>query len=127
MGAQHFLTFLSIQRILSASPVAAPPAALPTLLTEFQSWMAGHRGVTEQTLRHYRPIILDVLTTVGDRPAQLEAKSFRAFLLARAHRHGTGKAKKVVTATRMFVRLLIASGRCRPGWDDAMPTLALWR
>jgi len=68
-----------------------------------------------------------LLTTLGDRPAQLEAKSLRAFILDRAHRHGKGKAKNVVTATRMFVRFLIASGRCRPGLDDAIPTIAMWR
>ena len=86
-----------------------------------------HRGVTEQTLRNYRPIILDLLTTCGERPEQLEAKSLRAFILHRAHSHGKGKAKNVVTATRMFVRFLIASGRCMPGLDDAIPTIAMWR
>jgi site-specific recombinase XerD len=127
MGAHHFLTFLSTQSIISASPVVAPTSALPTLLNEFQDWMEVHRGVTEQTLCNYRPIVLDLLTTLGDRPAQLEAKSLRTFILDRAHRHGKGKAKNVVTATRMFVRFLIASGRCRPGLDDAIPTIAMWR
>jgi site-specific recombinase XerD len=89
--------------------------------------MAVHRGVTEQTLRNYRPILRDLLTTLGNCPAQLEAKSLRTFILERAHRHGKGKAKNVVTATRMFVRFLIASGRCKPGLDDAIPTIALWR
>ncbi len=127
MGAHHFLTFLSTQSLISASPVAAPTAALPPLLHEFQAWMAVHRGVTAQTLRNYRPIILDLLATLGDRPAQLTAKNLRAFILDRAHRHGKGKAKNVVTATRMFVRFLIASGRCRSGLDDAIPTIAMWR
>ena len=69
----------------------------------------------------------DLLTTCGERPEQLEAKSLRAFILHRAHSHGKGKAKNVVTATRMFVRFLIASGRCMPGLDDAIPTIAMWR
>ena len=37
------------------------------------------------------------------------------------------KPKNVVTATRMFVRFLIASSRCMPGLDDAIPTIAMWR
>ncbi len=127
MGAHHFCTFLSAQGILSASALAAPRSAPPTLLTEFEHWMDVHRGVTEQTLRNYRPIILDVLTTLDGRPEQLEATSLRAFILDRANRHGKGKAKNVVTATRMFVRFLIASGRCAPGLDDAIPTIAMWR
>ena len=127
MGAHHCLSFLSTPSIISASPVVAPTAALPALLNEFQDWMAVPRGVTKQTLRNYRPILLDLLTTLGDRPAQLEAKSLRPFILDRAHRHGKGTAKNVVTATRLFVRFLIARGRCRPGLDDAIPTSALWR
>jgi integrase/recombinase XerD len=127
MGAHHFFAFLSAQGIVSAFAVAAPSAPPPTLLTAFEHWMDVHRGVTAQTLRNYRPILLDLLTTLDDRPEQLEAKSLRAFILARAHRHGKGKAKNVVTATRMFVRFLIASGRCMPGLDDAIPTMAIWR
>jgi integrase/recombinase XerD len=89
--------------------------------------MGVHRGVTAQTLRNDRPLLLALLTTLGHQPEQLEAKGLRAFILDRAHRHGKGKAKNVVTATRMFVRFLIASGRCMPGLDDAIPTIALWR
>ena len=109
MGAHHFLAFLSAQGIVSGSAVAAPSSPLPPFLTAFEHWMEVHRGVTAQTLRNYRPIVLDLLTTLDDRPEQLEAKSLRAFILARAHRHGKGKAKNVVTATRMFVRFLIAT------------------
>jgi len=89
--------------------------------------MAVHRGVTAQTLRNYRPILLDLLATLAESPEQLEATRLRAFILQRAQQHGKGKAKNVVTATRMFVRFLIASGRCRPGVDDAIPTIAMWR
>src|SRR5262249_29778584 len=121
------LAFLSAQGVTAAPAITAPSATVPPLLNEFQRWMDVHRGVTEQTLRNYRPIILDLLTTCGERPEQLEAKSLRAFILNRAHRHGKGKAKNVVTATRMFVRFLIASRRCRPGLDDAIPTIAMWR
>jgi integrase/recombinase XerD len=127
MGAHHFLTFLSAQGIVAAPAVAAPSSAPPTLMTEFEHWMDVHRGVTEQTLRNYRPIILDLLTTLEERPEQLEAKGLRAFILDRANRHGKGKAKNGVTATRMFVRFLIASGRCAPGLDAAIPTSAMGR
>jgi site-specific recombinase XerD len=127
MGAHHFLSFLSAQGIVSALPTTAPSSALSPLLNEFEHWMDVHRGVTEQTLRNYRPIILDLLTTLDDRPEQLEVKRLRAFILDRANRHGKGKAKNVVTATRMFVRFLIASDRCAPRLDDAIPTIAMWR
>jgi site-specific recombinase XerC len=127
MGAHHFFAFLRAQGMVSAFAVAAPSSPPPTLLTAFEPWRDVHRGVTAQTLRNYRPIRLDVLTTFEERPEQLEAKSLRAFILARAHRHGKGHAKKVVTATRMFVRFLIAHGHCAPGLDAAIPTIAMWR
>jgi len=127
IGAQHFLAFLSAQGLISAGDGAAPRSAPPPLLDEFEHWMAVHRGVTAQTLRNYRPILLDLLATLAESPEQLEATRLRAFILQRAQQHGKGKAKNVVTATRMFVRFLIASGRCRPGVDDAIPTIAMWR
>lgn len=127
MGSHHFLTFLSSQGVVSEPAVAAPNPEPPALLSEFQHWMRLHRGVTEQTLRNYRPIILDLLTSLGNRPELFEAKGLRAFVLDRAQRHGKGKAKNIVTAIRMFMRFLIASGRCTPGLDDAIPTIAMWR
>ena len=127
MGAHHFLSFLNAQGLVSTPVLTTPSAAQSPLLNEFEHWMDVHRGVTAQTLRNYRPIILDLLTTLEDRPEQLEAKRLRAFILDRANRHGKGKAKNVVTATRMFVRFLIASGRCAPGLDEAIPTIAMWR
>jgi site-specific recombinase XerD len=127
MGAHHFLSFLNAQGLIPALVLTAPSAARSPLLNEFEHWMHVHRGVTEQTLRNYRPIILDLLTIIEDRPEQLDARRLRAFILDRANRHGKGKAKNVVTATRMFVRFLIASGRCVHGLDEAIPTIAMWR
>jgi site-specific recombinase XerD len=89
--------------------------------------MRMHRGTTETTLRNYSPIVSDLLTTLGERPQQLEAKGLRAFVLERARRHGKAAAKKVVTATRMFVRFLIVTERCAPGLDGAIPSIAMWR
>jgi len=48
-------------------------------------------------------------------------------VLDRAGHQGIGGAKTVVTAVRMFVRFLIAIGRCTPGLDAALPTIAHWR
>jgi site-specific recombinase XerD len=127
LGAQRFLTFLTTQGIASASAAAAAKPTPPTLLVAFCHWMEVHRGVTAQTLRNYSPIILELLATLGERPEQYGAKGLRTFVLACATRHGKGKAKNVVTVTRMFVRFLIATGRCTPGLDDAIPTIAMWR
>jgi integrase/recombinase XerD len=126
LGAQHFLTFVQAEG-LAAAPAITSMSALPPLLVDCQHWMHIHRGVTAQTLRNYTPIILDLLTALGGQLEPLDVKGIRAFSLDRARRHGKGAAKNVVTATRMFVRFLIALGRCTPGLDDAIPTIAMWR
>ena len=46
---------------------------------------------------------------------------------ARAEQQGIARAKTVGTAVRMFLRFLIALGRCPPGRDQAIPTMAHWR
>ena len=64
---------------------------------------------------------------MGDHPKRWTAKSLRTFILDRANRHGRARVKLDVTAVRMFVRYLIAVGRCAPDLDQAIPTIARWR
>jgi site-specific recombinase XerD len=126
MGARRFVTFLGATGQL-ASPPVIPPAAAPQLFMEFRHWMHTHRGTTAPTLNNYRRPLLDFLETLGEQPTQYNARALRAFILDRASRHGIGHAKTVVTAVRMFLRFLIAVGRCAPGLDHAIPTIARWR
>jgi site-specific recombinase XerD len=89
--------------------------------------MLTHRGTTAATLNNYRLTLIDLLETLGDQPARYDARALREFILNRARRHGIGHAKTVVTSVRMFLRFLIATGRCPPGLDQAIPTIARWR
>ena len=89
--------------------------------------MLTHRGTTAATLTNYRLTLIDLLKTLGDQPARDDARALREFILNRARRHGIGHAKTVVTSVRMFLRFLIATGRCAPGVDHAIPTIARWR
>jgi integrase/recombinase XerD len=127
LGAQLFLAFLATQGIVSMPVKAWTCSSLPDPLADFQHWMRTQRGVTESTLRNYQPILLDLLETLGERAEQFTAKRLREFVLDRAHRHGKGRAKTVVTAVRMFLRFLIVTGGCEPGLDQAIPTIAQWR
>jgi site-specific recombinase XerD len=89
--------------------------------------MRTHRGTTEGTLNGYGLTIVALLQTLGDQPERYEAQTLRAFVLNRAGDKGIGRAKTVVTAVRMFLRFLIAIGRCTPGLEQALPTIAHWR
>ena len=127
MGARHFGTFLATVGLVPPAATVIQPPAEPALLEAFRLWMRTHRGTTDATLNGYRLPIVALLHTLGDRPEQFTATALRAFVLDRAGQQGIGGAKTVVTAVRMFVRFLIAIGRCTPGLDHALPTIAHWR
>lgn len=126
IGARHFVTFLATLGLVSPTAVVFPPPPEPELLGAFQHWMRTHRGTTEATLNTYRLPIIDFLQTLGEQPEYFEAKTLRTFILERAGRIGIGQAKTLVQAVRMFLRFLIATGRCAPGLDHALPTIAHW-
>ncbi|HEY5869882.1 MAG TPA: tyrosine-type recombinase/integrase [Candidatus Tectomicrobia bacterium] len=127
IGARHLVHVLETTGIVA--PVAAP-LLLPSesaLLGAFRQWMHTHRGTTQATLNGYRLTLMTLLHTLGEEPEHFEAQALRAFVLARVGQGGIGRAKTVVTAVRMFLRFLIAIGRCAPGLEHALPTIAHWR
>jgi integrase/recombinase XerD len=124
MGARHLVTFLE------ASGHAAPlPSASsdPPLLIAFCDWMQTHRGVSAVTLINYRRPLLAFLKTLGEDPAQYDARALRTFILDQSKGHGVSSAKTVVTTVRAFLRFLIAVGHCSPKLAYAIPTIACWR
>jgi site-specific recombinase XerD len=127
IGARRLVTFLAVTGQTASAAAIRPTSDEPRLFVEFRHWMHTHRGVTTATLNNYRPPLLELLEALGDQPEQYDARALRAFVLDRAHRHGIDRAKAVVKAVRMFLRFLIAAGRCPPGLDHAIPTIARWR
>jgi site-specific recombinase XerD len=127
VGARHFVTFLETLGLVAPAIVVLPPPPEPALLGAFRQWMRTHRGTTEATLNTYRLPIIDLLHTLGEQPEAFQAQALRTFVLERARRSGIGQAKTIVRAIRLFLRFLIASGRCTPSLDYALPTIAHWR
>ncbi len=126
LGAQLLFEFLQAQQLV-ASAAISPAAEHPELLTAFEQWMHTHRGVMRSTLLIYRPHVTALLTELGPCPERFEAGQLRAAILAYAQHRSTTLVKKRVTATRMFLRFLIATGRCQPGLEAALPAIAQWR
>jgi site-specific recombinase XerD len=89
--------------------------------------MRNQRGIKENTLLRYGIVIKDILGDLGTDPSLYDAASIRAFILSRTKGKSRSAVKEVVTVTRMFLRYLIANGKCRTGMDDAVPTFAMWR
>jgi len=110
-----------------ATSVEQPTAQGPTLLTAFCEWMRRQRGTCDPTLYNYSLPIRDLLKGFGEDPCRFDAKSLRQFVLKRSQQRGWAAAKKCTTALRMFLRFLIAEGKCSADLYGAIPVLAHWR
>jgi site-specific recombinase XerD len=89
--------------------------------------MRQQRGTCEATLDLYDQPIRALLGRVGDDPTKLDARTLREFVMEGAQVCGWAAAKKRTTALRMFLRFLIAEGKCATGLVGAVPILAHWR
>lgn len=107
--------------------VSEPNDGDPTLLKAFNEWMRVQRGTSERTLFNYGIPIRALIQQCGEDPCQLDAHSLRQFVLRQSQEKGWAVAKRCTTALRMFVRFLIAEGRCRVGLLGAIPAVAHWR
>ena len=99
----------------------------PVLLTAFYHWMRKHRGTSDITLCSYGRPIRDLLKRFGDNPGMFDAKSLRQFVMEKGQHSGWSATKNCTTALRMFLRYLIAEGKCAANLYAAIPTLAHWR
>jgi site-specific recombinase XerD len=105
----------------------SPAPVEPELLTAFCHWMQAQRGVTETTLKSYRPALRRLLVVLGDQPEHYTVKQLRQFVLERTRNNKTSQVKTTVTVLRMFLRFLMIQGRCAPELLVAIPTIAGWR
>lgn len=124
-GARLFLRHLHRAGVIGP-PVVEPPGQDPPLLTAFCQWMRQHRGTADTTLGNYTRPLRALLSRLGEAPT-FEARSLRDFVLEASRTRGWAGAKTCTTALRMFVRFLIAQGRCPLGLEAAIPVLAHWR
>ncbi len=121
-GARLFLRYLRSTGSTSVESNQDPP-----LLIAFRQWMSQQRGSCDSTLSVYGPCIRALLRRLGDDPRTFDTRSLRQFVLEASRQSGWARAKTYTTALRMFLRFLIAEGRCAPGLEAAIPVLAHWR
>jgi site-specific recombinase XerD len=113
----------------AGGPIGVPkPVVLePELWVSFCAWMRAQRGTSDLTLYNYSISIRELIRRFGEDPSQLDAHRLRQFVLEQSRATGWAPAKQCTTALRMFLRFLVAEGRCRAGLLGAIPTLAHWR
>ena len=125
-GARLFLR--QLQGVDTPAVRKSEPAdPQPLLLQSFCEWMRENRGTSERTLYNYGIPIGALIRRLGEDPSTLDARRLRNFVLEQSRSTGWAGAKRCTTALRMFLRFLIAEGRCRASLLGAIPVLAHWR
>ena len=125
-GARVFLKHLQETGVVKCDGIERP-AQDSALLIAFRAWMHQQRGTCQSTLDNYAVHIRELLGRLGEEPAGFDARSLRDFVLEASRTCGWAAAKKRTTALRMFLRFLIAEGKCPPELYGAIPILAHWR
>jgi site-specific recombinase XerD len=111
----------------AAVRLAKAVAPEPELLKSFCQWMQDQRGSADGTLSNYTRPIRELIRLIGDDPGKLTARFLRQFVMERSQQVGWAAANHCTTGLRMFLRFLIADGRCPAGLLGAIPKLAHWR
>jgi len=124
-GVRLFVRYLCGAGV-DVSRAIEPVTQDPALFVAFREWMREQRGTSDVAIDNYRIPILDFLRCIDD-AAGIDAHMLRQFVLERSGKRGYAAAKRIVTALRMFIRFLIAEGKCAAGLDAAVPSVAHWR
>ena len=125
-GARLFLRYARFADIVTTR-IVEESIQDPALLRSFCDWMRRQRGTCDATLYGYSIPIRDLLKNLGEDPGRFDAQHLRQFILDTSQRCRWASAKKCTTAVRMFLRFLIADGKCATGLEGAIPVLAHWR
>ncbi len=125
-GANLFFDYLQHSGVVPAPP-QDPVVPVPPLFASFAEWMRGQRGTYDRTINDYGRPIRALLNSLGEDPGKFEAQSLRRFVLENSQASGWGAAKRCTTGLRMFLRFLIAEGKCPADLLGSIPVLAHWR
>ena len=120
----HFVDHLRRRGLVH--PVPLPPS--PRLVAEFERWMRQHRGSADRTLTDYRPLAATfVESRRGRRWEHLNAQTIRSYVIEECKKLTPARRLLFVRALRMFMRFLVATGRCRSHLDRSVPQMPHWR
>ena len=116
-----------LRHLAEGNPAVRPPDSrvvlCPPLFVSFCRWMQQQRGTCDSTLANYGIHICESLRRIGEEPARMGCARPAWFVLEGSRMAGWAVAKKRTTALRMFLRFLIAEGRCASELLAAVPVL----
>lgn len=120
----HFVEHLRRRGVIPAEPL---PPSLP-IIAEFERWLRQHRGSAERTIADYRPLAAAFADSRRARRwRDLDAKTVRSYVIDECTTLTPARRLVFVRALRMFIRFLVATGRCRSHLDRSVPSMPHWR
>jgi len=123
---RRFAGFLAEQGI--AQPVAGSVSPERNArVAAFQEWLRRHRGISERTIDRHGRMVMRLLPALGAGPKTYDAGLIQRVILEEARRCSPAHVKTMAMALRGFLRFLAVGGACRPGLDQAVPTIPQWR
>ena len=128
--AVRFIYFLVENGVIPASTVtAAAPSTEPLdpQIAGFLDWLRHHRGLVDATITRYRYLLMRLLPALGPDPAAYDTNAVHRIILDVAEKYSSSMAVNIAMALRVYLRFLVARGVCRPGVDQAVPSIAQWR
>ena len=123
---RRFVRFLAESGVVASSLACTTPGVDPRV-TEFLEWLRCHRGLSERTLHLRGQVMRRLLPALGNDPATYDAALVRRVIVEEARRSSSSSVRTMTVTLRGYLRFLMASGRCRPWLDHAVPTVPHWR
>jgi integrase/recombinase XerD len=122
--AKHFVTFLRLRGIVREEP---REIGLPAQVSAFCDYLLHQIGLSPVTTEMYKRNLQIHLSILGDDPATYDAVKIRQLAFSIAEGRAPVSTRMHFTALRGYLRFLAARGKCRPGLDHAVPTIANWK
>jgi site-specific recombinase XerD len=124
------LEYLRAQSVVPPAPIDASPA--DELLKRYRDYLRQDRGLAENSLRVYEPLIRDFLASQMARGSALCSDSFdvlaiRRYLLARSADRSAEYSRLLSTTLRSFCHFLFLRGDTPVDLAVSVPMVRTWR
>jgi integrase/recombinase XerD len=120
---RRFLQHLRQRGVVQSMEARPQPVQL---VGDFLQWMKVDRGVAETTLISYGGYVGELVRVLGDDPQTYTARGLRDFVETRYRHYRSTSLRMVLAAVRMFLCYLAVEGKCRPGLEHALTSVANW-
>jgi len=122
----RFVEYLRIRGVVKQVPTDRVNQPI-RYLGEYRDWLSRHCGLTEQSILRYERNVRRIVSRIGGDASRYDATGIRRVVTTEARRRSIGTARSFTNSARSFLRFLATRGYCRPGLDQAVPTIPQWR